>query len=47
MADESLTVPDPLGPTLDEGTGQDVVMVGTGNLDVDYGEYKLCMIAIK
>ena len=46
MADDTLTVPDPPGNTPDEGTGQDVLMVGMGDLDVDYGEYELCTIAI-
>ena len=46
MADDTLKVPDPPGKTPDQGTGQDMVMVDTGNLDADYGEYELCMIPI-
>ena len=46
MSDDTLTVPDSPGTIPYEGTGQDMVMVGTGDLDVDYGEYKLCTISI-
>ena len=46
MADDTFIVLDPPRKTPDQGTGKDVVMVGTDDLDMDYGEYELCTIAI-